>query len=86
MLVQNCEPYLLHRACIIRRSTGVIDHPIVRDFARNPWLAKKNHDVEGILLDPRLMEKDQVAGPGLLSIATDEIDVEHLQCLSIGKL
>ena len=41
MLVQDSQPYFLHRARIVRRSPSVIDHPVVCAFARDPGFAKK---------------------------------------------
>src|SRR4030095_14352766 len=86
MLIQYGQAYLLHCALVGSRRPCVIDHPVVRAFAGNPRFTEKNHDVKGILMDPRLMKKEQIAGPCLLSITADETCIEHLESLTVCKL
>ena len=61
------------------------DDPIVRAFARDERFTEKDHDVKRILLDPRLMKKEQIAGFPLFAIATDEIDVVQLERLRVRR-
>jgi len=77
--------HLLDGARLVRRSAGVADDPIVRAFARNARFTEKHHDVKRILLDPRLMKKEQIAGFRLFAIATDEIDVVQLEHLRVRR-
>ena len=86
MLVQHCETDLLHGARIVRRSPRVIDDPVVRAVAGDARLAEKDHHVKGILLDPGLVEKEQIAGLCLLAIAAYESGVVELECLRVGEV
>src|ERR1041385_1837908 len=77
--------HLLDGARIVRRSAGVADDPIVRAFARDARFTEKDHDVKRILLDPRLIKKEQIAGFRLFAIATDKIDVVQLERLRVRR-
>lgn len=86
MLVQHGQPHFLNRAAVLRRGASVIDHPIVRAFIGDVRVAEKNHDVIRKLLNVRLVEEQEIAGPRLFAIAADEGGVEKFECLRVGKL
>src|SRR5260370_41629318 len=85
MMIEHREIDIFHGPLINRRRPGVIDNPIRRAVWRYSRRAQKDHDVIGILLDPGLIEKEQVARLRLAAVTANEDTAEILDCADIGR-
>src|SRR5260370_41025796 len=85
MMIEHRELDLFHGPLIKRRRPGVIDNPSRRAVWRYSRRAQKDHDVIGILLDPGLIEKEQVARLRLAAATANEDTVAILEPATIGK-
>src|SRR5207253_3711596 len=72
MMFEHRKLDLLNRPLVCRRRTGVIDHPISLSIWRHARRAQKNHHVIRKLLDPGLIEEEQITGFGLPPISTQD--------------
>ena len=70
-MIENRKLNLLYRPFTCWRRTRVIDDPVLRPVWRNPRRAEKNHYVIRKLLDPGLIEEEQIAGRDLRLQAAD---------------
>src|SRR5438034_10590797 len=86
MMIQHGKTHLLQRAFVRRRGPGVLNHPVRVAFAVTHGLTKKDHRVIGKLVNPRLVEEEQVASLGAATVAADEDAVEILQGARVCEL
>src|SRR5215471_7156085 len=86
MLVQYRQAHLLDRSAVFGRRAGVVHDPVGGGFALGAGRADEYHYVIRVLLDPGLVEEEQVSGPALRSITGYENRVVILKGLAVGKL
>src|SRR5215204_1899098 len=80
------ESHLADFARVRGGRARVVDEPVRRALVARARAAEEEHDVVRVLLNPRLVEEEEVAGLGLSRVAADEVAVELLERARVGEL
>ena len=70
----------------VGRRPRVVDEPVRRALRVRARAAEEEHDVIRVLLNPGLVEEEEVARLGLTRVAADQAAVELLERARVGEL
>src|SRR5438105_5032073 len=83
---ENGESNLSDFARVLRRRACVVYDPVRSALRVNARAPQVNHHVVRILLNPRLVEEEQIAGPRFAPVAADEGAVEIFERARVCEL